>query len=214
MKNKFRVVIADDHPIFRAGLKQAIESDEFFEVAFDAADGEAALKAAIEMKPDAIVLDVNMPKMSGLEAAAEIKRLVPATQIVFLTMHDDRAMFERALSLGASGYVLKDSATGDIVDCLKAVAAGRNFASPSMTTHLFKRAESRHDKAAALADLNDTERRILKMIAEYKTSREIGDALYLSHRTIENYRTNICSKLNLRGAHSLIKFALQHADEI
>lgn len=214
MKNKFRVVIADDHPIFRAGLQQTIENDPSFKVAFAAADGEAALRAAMEFEPDVIVLDVNMPKMTGLEVAAEIKRKSLVAAVVFLTMHDDRAMFEKALDLGVKGYVLKDSATVDIINCLYAVVAGQNFASPAMTTYLFKRANRRADAAGTLADLTDSERRILKMIAEYKTSREIGDELCLSYRTIENYRTNICSKLNLRGAHSLIKFALQNQDEL
>lgn len=218
MKSEFRVVIADDHPIFRAGLKQTIESGASLKVVFDAADGEAALRAAIEFEPDVIVLDVNMPKMTGLEVAAEIKRKgLAAVGVVFLTMHDDRAMFEKALDLGVKGYVLKDSATTDIVNCLNAVVAGQNFVSPAMTTYLFNRASRRAGAGGdggTLADLSENERRILKMIAEYKTSREIGDELCLSYRTIENYRTNICAKLNLRGAHSLIKFALQNQDEL
>lgn len=210
MKTEIRIIIADDHPIFRAGLKQVIEGNPSFKVISDASDGETALNWVLEQKPDVVVLDVNMPKMTGLQVAEELKRKQFPTRVVFLTMHDDEAMFNKAMNLEVKGYVLKDSASVDIINCLNAVIAGQNFTSPAITTYLFKRANSNLNTTGTLADLNATERAILKMVAEYKTSKEIGDELCISYRTVENYRTNICSKLNLHGSHALIKYALQN----
>ncbi len=118
MKTETRIVIADDHPIFRAGLKQIIENNPSFKVISDASDGETALNRVIEQKPDVVVLDVNMPKMTGLQVAEELKRKQCPTRVVFLTMHDDEAMFNKAMSLEVKGYVLKDSAAVDIINCL------------------------------------------------------------------------------------------------
>jgi DNA-binding NarL/FixJ family response regulator len=215
MSNKVRIIIADDHPIFRAGLKHTIESSPGLGVIAEAADGAAALNLVLEHQPDVVVLDLNMPKMTGFQVVEELRKKRSVTNVVFLTMHDDEAMFNKAMSLDVKGYVLKDSAATDIVNCLNAVVAGKNFTSPALTTYLFKRAaRPTLDQAGTLSDLTPTERRILQRIAEYKTSKEIGDELCISHRTVENYRTSICSKLNLHGSHSLIKFALQHQSEL
>lgn len=215
MKANTHIIIADDHPIFRAGLRQTIEQSPNRKVIAEAADGAIALRLVSELKPDILVLDIHMPTMTGFQVAEELQRRQVATHVVFLTMYNEEAMFNRAIMLNVKGYVLKDSAATDIVNCLDAVVAGQNYVSPAMTTYLFKRTTNRSaDKAGTLADLTETERAILRKIAEYKTSREIGNEMHLSHRTVENYRTNICSKLNLSGSHSLIKFALQHQDKL
>lgn len=215
MKNETRIIIADDHAIFRAGLKQTIENSPNFKIIAQASDGETALNLVMEHNPDVLVLDVSMPKSNGFQVAEELKRKEIPVHIVFLTMHDDEAMFNRAMDLDVKGYVLKDSAAGDIINCLHAVIAGQNFTSPALTTYLFKRATNRNNETrGTLDDLTATERKILKLVAEYKTSKEIAAELFISHRTIENYRTNICSKLNLRGSHALIKFALEYQNEI
>jgi DNA-binding NarL/FixJ family response regulator len=215
MSTEVRIIIADDHPIFRAGLKQTIESSPGLKVIAEADDGATALALALEHQPDVVVLDLNMPKMTGFQVAEELRKKRLATRVVFLTMHDDEAMFNKAMTMDVKGYVLKDSAAVDIVNCLNAVIAGRNFTSPALTTYLFKRATRQPlDKTGTLADLTPTERTILRKIAEYKTSKEIGEELCISYRTVENYRTSICSKLDLHGSHSLIKFALQHQNEL
>jgi DNA-binding NarL/FixJ family response regulator len=214
MKNETQIIIADDHAIFRAGLRQTIEGDPNFKVIAEASDGETALKLVLEQQPDVLISDVSMPKMNGFQLAEKLKSKSIATRIVFLTMHDEEEIFSRAMDLDIKGYVLKDSALVDIMNCLNAVVAGQNFTSPAMTAYLFKRANRKSEKPNALAELTETERKIIKMVAEYKTSREIGDALFISHRTVENYRTNICSKLGLRGSHALIKFALEHRKEL
>lgn len=213
MKTETRLVIADDHPIFRAGLRQTIEDSPNFTVVAEASNGADALKSVTETAPEIVVLDVNMPELNGFQVAEQLKKKAHPARVVFLTMHDDEATFAKAMSLGVRGYVLKDSAAADIINCLNAVANGGNFASPALTTYLFKRAAPAA-KSGTLHDLTPTERTILRKIAEYKTSKEIGDELCISHRTVENYRTNICSKLDLRGSHSLIKFALQNRADL
>lgn len=213
MKTESRIIIADDHPIFRAGLKQTIENSSGFKVIADAADGETALNLVLAHEPDVVVLDVSMPRLTGFQVAEELQKKRLSTRVVFLTMHDEEALFNRAMNLDVKGYILKDSAAVDIINCLNAVIGGQNFASPAITTYLFKRTRSL-EKNLTLADLTPTERLILRKIAEYKTSKEIGEELCISYRTVENYRTNICSKLNLRGSHSLIKFALQNQAEL
>lgn len=214
MKTETRIIIADDHPIFRSGLRQTIENSPKFQVVADAADGETALNLILEQQPDIAVLDVSMPKLNGFQVAEELQKKRSPARVVFLTMHDEEEMFNRAMSLGVKGYVLKDSAAVDIINCLEAVAAGKNFTSPAITTYLFKRATRDANPAKTLADLTATERAVLRLVAEYKTSREIGDELCISYRTVENYRTSICSKLDLHGSHSLIKYALRHHDEL
>jgi DNA-binding NarL/FixJ family response regulator len=217
MRTEIRVVIADDHPIFRAGLKQTIQAEPRFKVVGDAPDGEAALRLVEELKPDVAVLDINMPLLDGLEVVGEIRRRRLPGEIIFLTMHNEEAMFNKALSLGVKGYVLKDSVVTDIVNCLSAVVAGQSYTSPAITSYLFKRSTRPTASAGSLPGVNaltPTERHILRLIAEYKTSKEIADVLHIHYRTVENYRSQICTKLDLHGSHALIKFALQHQEEL
>jgi len=214
MSEKLKIIIADDHPIFRGGLRQLIDNEHQFQVIAEASDGETALNLIEEKKPDIVIFDVNMPKMTGFVAVKELRRKNHNCEIIFLTMHGEEAMFNKAMDLGAKGYVLKDSASVDIVNCLQAVASGQNFTSPAITTYLFKRATRNTKKANSIEDLTPTERIILRLISEYKTSREIADELSISYRTVENHRYNICQKLDVGGSNALVKFALQHQNEI
>lgn len=214
MSKKLNVIIADDHPIFRGGLRQVIESEQKFQVVAEASDGETALNLIEEQNPDIVIFDVNMPKMTGFVAAKELRRKKHDCEIIFLTMHGEEAMFNKAMDLGAKGYVLKDSASVDIVNCLQAVANGQNFTSPAITTYLFKRVTNNSNKTGSIEDLTPTERIILRLIAEYKTSREIADELSISYRTVENHRYNICQKLGISGSNALVKFALKNQNEI
>lgn len=214
MSEQLKIIIADDHPIFRGGLRFAINNERKFQVIAEASDGETALKLIEKEKPDIVILDVNMPKMTGFEVAKELRRKNNACEIVFLTMHSEEAMFNKAMDLGAKGYVLKDSAAVDIINCLQAVANGQNYTSPAITTYLFKRATRKTPKKTGIEDLTPTERIVLRQIAEYKTSKEIAEELSISYRTVENHRYNICQKLDVSGSNALVKFALQHQSEI
>ncbi len=214
MSSEVKIIIADDHPIFRSGLKQIIDAERKFSVVAEASDGETALELIEKEQPDIFISDVNMPKMGGFAVAKELKRKQIDCEIVFLTMHSEEAMFNKAMDLGAKGYVLKDSAAVDIINCLQAVANGQNYTSPQITTYLFKRATRSTKTSNSIEDLTPTERTILRLIAEYKTSKEIADELSVSYRTVENHRYNICQKLDISGSNALVKFALKHQNEI
>jgi DNA-binding NarL/FixJ family response regulator len=214
MDRKTRILIADDHPIFRSGLRQVIEADATMSVIAEAEDGASALRLIREHKPDIVVLDVNMPGVSGFDVIASMRKENLPSEVVLLTMHNEEAMFTKALSLGVRGYVLKDSATSDIVNCLHAVRKGENYASAQLTKYLFKKASGQSTPVEGLDSLTPTERRVLALIAEYLTSREIADKLGVSVRTIENHRNNICATVGVHGSHALMKFALQHQSEL
>ena len=217
MKTEIRIVIADDHPLVRDGLRRAIEAHANFTVVAEAGDGSTALDRIQSLNPDVAVLDVDMPVMSGFDVARALREKGLANAVIFLTIHREEDFFNEALDLGAKGYVLKDSAVSDIVTGIKAVAAGEHFTSPAMTTYPVKRtrraSEFRRSKPT-INDLTPTERRVLQLIADYKTSKEIADELGVSHRTIETHRANISTKLEIRGSHSLMKFALSHKSEL
>jgi DNA-binding NarL/FixJ family response regulator len=212
--DKKSILIADDHPIFRSGLRAVIESDPSFLVAAEASDGEEALDLISTTRPDIAILDYNMPKLNGFAVLDQLSKLQPGVISVMLTMHNDEAMFAKAFELGVRGYVLKDSASVDIVNCLHAVAQGQIFTSAAVTTYLFKRASSDKQTVDGLGSLTAAEKKVLRMIAEYQTSREIADELCVSVRTVENHRSNISSKVGVTGSHGLFKFAVQHRSEL
>ena len=207
MIEKKRILIADDHPIFRSGLRAVIDADARFAVMAEAADGEQALKLIIEERPDVAIVDYNMPKLNGFELLKEISQRKVNLVTVMLTMHNDEAMFSKAFELGVRGYVLKDSAGIDIVNCLHAVTKGQVYTSAAVTTYLLKRA-TKTKAVDGVESLTPAERKVLRLIADYKTSREIADELSISVRTVENHRNNISGKLGISGSHSLMKFAL------
>ena len=209
--------MADDHPMFRGGLRQVIESQADIKVVHETGDGADALSAVRELKPHVAILDLDMPKLSGLELTAAIQREQFPTRVIILTMYREEDMFNEAMELGVLGYVLKDSAAEDILHCIRAVADGRHYLSPAVSGFLVNRhsrAESLRRTKPGLADLTPAELRILRLIARNKTSKEIADELELSTRTVDNHRFNICNKLELHGVHSLVKFAFDHKSEL
>ncbi|MGH9845429.1 MAG: response regulator transcription factor [Blastocatellia bacterium] len=217
MANEITILIADDHPIVRRGLKQVIESDPMLVVVAEADDGEAALVQIEALKPRIAVLDLDMPKLDGFGAAREIQKRRLPVEIVFLTMHGEEDLFHAAMDLGAKGYILKESAATEIVNGLRAVAAGQHYVTPSLTAYLLHRrgrAQAFEQRQSNLGDLTPTERRVLQMVAHHKSSKEIAAELFIHYRTVENHRTNICQKLGLHGHNALLKFALQHKSEL
>lgn len=217
METNLKVLIADDHPIFRRGLREVIEADAGLTVVGEAENGIAALTLIETLRPDVAVLDIDMPQLNGFEAAREIKRKHIAVEIVFLTMHKDEGMLNEALATGVRGYVLKDSAVSDIATGIRHVARGEHYVSPTLSTFLVNRSRSAAtfvEENSGLRGLTQTERRVLRFIAEHKTSKEIAAELFISYRTVENHRANVCQKLNLSGSHSLLKFALEHKSKL
>jgi DNA-binding NarL/FixJ family response regulator len=213
MTQTITLVIADDHPLFRTGLREVIHSDPTLRILGEAEDGEAALLQIREHAPAVAILDIDMPVMGGLSVARELQRQQSDVDIVFLTMHKEADLFDEAMDLGARAYVLKDSAVNDILNAIHTVADGRYYISPAISDYLLRRS-ARVEKllrhAPSLADLTPAEIRVLKLIAGSKTSKEIAEMLSISHKTVENHRTSIASKLHLRGSHSLLKFALEN----
>jgi DNA-binding NarL/FixJ family response regulator len=212
MINKIKVLIADDHPIVRQGLGQTIESDADLEVIAEAGDGLEALAKIRQYQPQVIILDIDIPKMDGFEVALAVQEEKIKTEIVFLTVHREESFMKKALSVGAKGFVLKDSAISDIVTAIKAAFQGQSFISPAMMSYLIK--PRTINGKEGLESLTLSERNVLKLIAQYKTTKEIAEILFVSTRTVESHRLNICQKLHLQGSHSIMKFALEHIVEI
>lgn len=213
MATRTTVLIVDDHPLFRNGLRQVIADDPRFEFAGETGDGAIALKLIREKKPDVAVLDVNLPGLSGLEIAQQLQGKRIPTRLIILTMHKEEEIFNQALNLGVGGFILKENAVDEIVKAIITVAGGGHYLSSSVSSYLVRR-RSREELLAAkkpgLEDLTKAERRILKLIAGKKTSREIGAELFISTRTVEAHRANIITKLELQGSHSLLQFALEN----
>jgi DNA-binding NarL/FixJ family response regulator len=212
---KLSIVIADDHPLFRVGMRETIESEPGFKVVGEAGDGEQAMEMISRMHPAIAILDVSMPKLDGLALARKLAAQAPSVGVILVTMYREQKLFTQALEAGVKGYVLKDSAVTDIISCIKAVAVGQNYASPELTTYLVKRVRQAETAGSARSDLEGlttTELRILSLLAEYKTSKEIAQKLFISPRTVDTHRNNICQKLHIHGSHALVKFALQHKD--
>jgi DNA-binding NarL/FixJ family response regulator len=213
MKKVISILMADDHPVYRDGLRRIIESDPTLKIVQETGNGSEALRLARALKPDLLILDMDMPGSNGLEIARARQSEQLPFEIIFVTMYREEDMFDEAMNLGAKGYVLKESAAADILQSIHAVAAGQHYISPSISGLLVNRgargAALRNEKPG-LESLTAAERRILKLIASDKTSKEIADGLGLSPRTVENHRANISGKLGLQGSHSLLKFAFEN----
>ena len=216
MGPEISVLVADDHPIFRKGLRQIIETDAGLRVVAEADDGESALELIRATSPRVAVLDVDMPHKDGFAVAREVRAAGLEVALIFLTMHKNERFFNAALDLGVQGYVLKDSAAAEIVSGIKAVAAGQSYVTPLLTDYLLNRhrADAQTAQQTGLGSLTEAERRVLKMIAEYKSSKEIADELFISVRTVDRHRANIATKIDLKGSHALLHFALEHKTEL
>ena len=214
---KIRVVIVDDHPLFRQGLRHAIVADPQFELVGEAGQGEEALELILKQKPDVAVLDVNLPQLNGFGIISALQAKKSKTLIVILTMLKDEQAFNTALNLDVNGFVLKENAAAEILNCITAVANGESYVSPSLTDFLLRRrsrTEMLARKRPGLEDLTVAERRILKRIADGKTTKEIAAEFFISPRTVESHRSNICEKLELTGSNRLLQFAFQNRDAL
>jgi DNA-binding NarL/FixJ family response regulator len=209
------ILIADDHPVVRKGLRDVIDAEADLNVVAEADDGRAALSLLSTLRPAIAVLDLHMPKMDGFQVQQEIRKLRLPVETIFLTMHNEPDLLHKAMDLGGKGYILKESALLEIVAGIRSVAAGHPFVSPIMTAALLdRRAQAQQLERGILRDLTPSERRILSMIAAGKPTKSIADELHIHQRTVETHRANICQKLCLNGANSLLRFALEHRTEL
>lgn len=212
MRPRVRVMIADDHPLVRSGLRALLERDGEFEVIAEASDGNEAIDLAVQHKPEVILLDVGMPRLSGLDAAQGISQKLPSVHIVMLSMHSDEAYVLRALKAGARGYLLKASPEADVISAVRAVAAGNAWFSPSITRLLVEEyvVEARRRGVDDSYDLlSMREKEILRVLASGKNNREIADLLHISVATVETHRNNIFQKLHLHNLAELILYAVR-----
>ncbi|NUN68760.1 MAG: response regulator transcription factor [Bacteroidetes bacterium] len=212
MAKPITVFLADDHPVFTRGLAGILASDARFTLSGTAANGTEALERIRALRPTVAVLDVSMPGLSGLEIARSVLREGLRTRIIILTMFDDAAYLQEALDAGVMGYLLKDSIAVEILKCLAAVAEGKRFISPALTDHLLRPAEA--SPADRITLLTPTERKVLKLLSQNRTSAEIAERMHVSSRTVQNHRVNIAAKLGLTGYNKLLGFALEHKQRL
>lgn len=217
MRKEITIVIADDHPIVRQGFRQIIERKKHLKILAESSDGQEALDSIREFKPDVAILDIDMPEMSGFDVAQTVKEKKLSVEMVFLTIHNSEKLFNTAVDLGVKGYLLKDSALAEITKCIETVADSNYFVSSSLSNYLISRNNTSKElleKKPTLKDLTPSELRILKLIAEHKKTKEIAKELFISVRTVDTHRRNICQKLNLKGTNSLLKFAISNKSQI
>jgi len=216
MNNK-TILIADDHELIRSGLRHVLSSgmpaDSPFQIA-EASNGEQALDVIRSMRPVLAILDIEMPLMSGFDVARKVYDEGLSVDIVFLTMFNDEALFNRAMDIGVKGYILKENTGAELMQCVRTVLDGRYYLSPELTDFLLRR-NSRAIRPASDKDglslLTPTEKTVLRSLASMKTSQEIAAELGVSVKTVQNHRSNICDKLGLQGSHALLRFAVDQA---
>jgi two-component system, NarL family, response regulator NreC len=207
-----RILLADDHTVVRKGLRLLLESVPEFQVIADAANGRDAVSLAEQHRPDVVVIDVAMPILNGIEAARQITTKLPATAIVFLSMHGDESYVLRALRAGARAYLLKDSAEYDLIQAVKAVSEGKAFFSPAISKMLvedYMRQMQERGVEDSFELLTTREREVLQLLAEGKNNKDVAALLNLSLYTVETHRSNIFQKLNLHSQAELILYAIR-----
>jgi DNA-binding NarL/FixJ family response regulator len=202
-----RVLIADDHGIVRSGLRMLLERQDDIEVIGEAADGAEARDLAIRDRPDLAIIDVKMPKLTGLQATREIRAQAPEVAVLILSMYDDERYLFEALKAGASGYVLKAQADADLLEAVRAVDRGEPFLTPQAQQALIK--DVLGEGQVHTDELTPREQEVVKLVAEAHTNREIADILHLSEKTVENHRSNAMRKLGMRDRVELVRYAIR-----
>lgn len=216
MKTKIKILIADDHPIFIKGLTSVFLNEKNIQIIAEASDGQKALELIKKYLPDIAILDIEMPKLTGFEVAQKLFDEEINVKVIFLTAYRDEHLFNKALDMGVKGYVLKENAVIDIINCIEAVEQDKYFISPLISEFLINRKNKEIAKSAKvdLSTLTSSEKKLLLLIAEGKSNKEIAQELFNSIKTIENHRSSICKKLDLSGSHSLYKFAIRHKSSL
>ena len=211
------VFIADDHAIMRKGLRELIEAEPGFTVCGEAGTGTDALQKIEDMHPDILVTDIDMPQMSGIDIVAALNKKKSSIKTIMLTMYDDESFYTAAMDAGVRGYVLKDGAITDIVQAIKTVSDGKYYVSPRLTSMTLSRVQEKIkqlDATSPLASLTLTERKVLRLIGQGRSTKEIAEELFVSNRTIDSHRSNIAAKLNLKGHNALLQFAIENKQKL
>ena len=212
MFRKIKILIADDHALVREGIGAFLKMSDEFEVVGEAADGVEAIEAFKKLKPDIILMDISMPKLGGLEATIELKKMNPAVKILVLTQYEDTVYIRRFLKAGVSGYLLKTAMGTDLITAIKTIAGGEVYLHPAIASNLVdgyfgtqkgKPGEDPYER------LTDREKQVLKLIAEGYAHKEIANTLNISVKTVITHQTNLCEKLDIHSRASIIKFAIQ-----
>jgi DNA-binding NarL/FixJ family response regulator len=212
MTKPIRILIADDHGIVRTGLRLQLERKEGFQVVGEAADGREAVRMAEELLPDVVIMDIAMPSLNGIQAASQIVKSLPRTEIIMLSMHSDETYITRTLAAGARGYLLKENAEVDLYRAVEVVAQGKPFFSPAIANTLLEDYMCQMQQRG-LQDsydlLTDREKEILQLLAEGKSNKEVAVLLNLSTNTVETHRTRIMQKLDLHSAAEIVLYAVR-----
>lgn len=209
MAEVIKILLVDDHAMFRAGIKALIEAEERLVVVGEASEGDEAVERVRELKPDVVIMDLSMPGANGLEATRRISALGLDTNVLVLTVHAEEEYLVPVVEAGASGYLTKTSADTDLLEAIRVVARGQVFLPPKAATLLLKRyKEAEGETSAGLKDLSSREQEVLALTAEGFSSREIGQKLFISPKTVDTYRSRIMEKLGLNHRSELVRFAL------
>ena len=207
-----RLLIGDDHTLFRHGLRRILEDRKDWELVAEADDGRAAVRKAVALKPDVAILDIGMPQLNGIDATRQIVRKVPSVRVLILSMHSDETYVTRALNAGATGYILKDSAGKDLLRAVASVAEGRSFFSPAVSKLMlddFVRRASKTEVADRYETLSDREREILQLVAEGRSNKEVAALLEISAATVETHRARVLQKLDVHNTAELVLYAVR-----
>lgn len=208
---KIRVLLVDDHTLFREGIRSLLESQPDIKIISEAEDGHTAVKMALDLEPDLMLMDITMPLLNGLDCAQKIKRKKPDIQILILTMHENEEYIRNALAFGASGYILKDASAEELITAVRSVHRGELVLSPAITSlvvlNYLRWGDS--DNQDSTESLSPREREVLQLIAEGHTNKQIAEILCISIKTVQAHRTNLMSKLDLHDKGELIKYAIQ-----
>lgn len=207
-----KILLVDDHEVVRLGLKALLSRHSQFDVVAEAGSASEAIEKVARYQPDVVVMDIRLPGKSGIEATREIVQQYPSTKVIMLTSYAEDELLFDAIEAGASGYVLKQIGSGELVRALEAIGRGESLLDPSLVQKVFQRvrAASRKAEDEAFADLSDQELKILALVAKGKTNKEIADEVFLSEKTVRNYVSSILSKLHLSTRAEAAGYAVQH----